>query len=342
MIELFNSNRDEVIKSTVAQGATTYRYALEKLYPLIDKFEEQRKVQRRKFYERLETDILRGCLMPPITLAFVNTELSKTSNQAALTEFVNNNIGDGYILDGMQRLTTLLSASEGEAFDDDRPLYVNVIVAERYDLLLYRMITLNNGQKPMTARHQIEMLTKGLIDTGALKISILSEKDTEQSKVPGAFKRADVSAAYTAFLTNSVNNDNSRIIESKLDEILVGKVMESNLSDSDVTFSKVLKVVDKFSDDINARDWLRLGNNLIGFSVGARNSMAHLEALTAEEFGAAVTVFDQAFRSIDVSKINVGKIRRELARTFTAKINQFANAELDTIIEAFFEETMIS
>lgn len=342
MIELFNSNRDEVIKSTVAQAATTYRYALDKLYPLIDKFEEQRKVQRRKFYERLETDILRGCLMPPITLAFVQDELSKTTNKDKISAYVNENVGDGYILDGMQRLTTLLSASEKEGFDDSRPLYVNVIVAERYDLLLYRMITLNNGQKPMTARHQIEMLTKGLIDTGSLNISILSEKETEQGKVPGAFKRADISAAYTAFLTNSVNNDNSRIIESKLDEILVGKVMESNLSESDVTFSRVLRVVDRFSADINARDWLRLGNNLIGFSVGARSSMGHLEELTAEQFGAAVAVFDQAFRSIDVSKINVGKIRRELARTFTAKITEFVDAELDTIVEAFFEETMIS
>lgn len=342
MIELFNSSRDEVIKSTVAQAATTYRYALDKMYPLINKFEEQRKVQRRKFYERLEADILRGCLMPPITLAFINEELSKSTNQAAISSYVNDNIGDGYILDGMQRLTTLSSASGKEGFDDGRPLYVNIIVAERYDLLLYRMITLNNGQKPMTARHQIEMLTKGLIDTDSLKISILSEKETEQSKVSGAFKRADISAAYTAFLTNSVNNDNSRIIESKLDEILVGKVMESNLAESDVTFSRILRIVDRFSTNPNARDWLRLGNNLIGFSVGARSSMTHLEELTADEFGAAVSVFDQAFGSIDVSKINVGKIRRELARMFTAKINEFSDAELDAVVEAFFEETMIN
>lgn len=280
--------------------------------------------------------------MPPITLAFINEELSNSTDRAAISSYVNNNIGDGYILDGMQRLTTLFSASGKEGFDDRRPLYVNVIVAERYDLLLYRMITLNNGQKPMTARHQIEMLTKGLIDTDSLNISILSEKETEQNKVSGAFKRADISAAYTAFLTNSVNNDNSRIIESKLDEILVGKVMESNLADSNVTFSRILRIVDKFSTNPNARDWLRLGNNLIGFSVGARSSMAHLEELTAGEFGAAVTVFDKAFGSIDVSKINVGKIRRELARMFIAKINEFFDADLDTVVEAFFEETMIN
>lgn len=342
MIQLFNSSRDEVIKSMVAQAATTYRYALDSLYPLIDKFEEQRKVQRRKFYERLENDILRGCIMPPITLAFINEDLSKSNSQSAISDFVNNSISEGYILDGMQRLTTLSSASSKEGFDADRPLYVNVIVAERYDLLLYRMITLNNGQKPMTARHQIEMLTKGLIDTDSLKISILSEKDTEQSKIPGAFKRSDVSAAYTAFLTNSVNNENSRIIESKLDEILVGKVMESNLSESDVTFSRVLKIVDRFSANTSARDWLRLGNNLIGFVVGARTSMVQLEELSADEFGEAVALFDQAFKSIDVSKINVGKVRRELARTFVVKIAEFIDADIDTIVGVFFEETMIN
>lgn len=151
MIELFNVSHDSVIRSSVSQGATTYSYALDRLYPLINKFEEQRKVQRRRFYERLRQDIVRGCLMPPITLAFVNEGVASVSNIAQLQEFVTENIDTGYVLDGMQRLTTLFDARGDEAIDLARPLYVNVIIAERYDLLLYRMITLNNGQKPMTA-----------------------------------------------------------------------------------------------------------------------------------------------------------------------------------------------
>lgn len=124
MIDLFNSSRDEVIKSSVSQGATTYRYALDNLFPLLDKFDEQRKVQRRKFYERLQKDILKGCIMPPITLAFVDSEHAKITDQNKIQRFISNNIQSGYVLDGMQRLTTLKSASEESNFIFDAPIYI--------------------------------------------------------------------------------------------------------------------------------------------------------------------------------------------------------------------------
>jgi len=341
MIELFNATRDDVIKSSVAQGSTTYRYALNNILPLINKFEEQRKVQRRKFYERLKQDILRGCLMPPITLAFVDPASSSITDRDILQTYVKENIGSGYVLDGMQRLTTLQDAMESGSLDLDRPIFVNIIIAEKYDLLLYRMITLNNGQKPMTARHQIEMLTRGMLDIDHLNINIVSEKDTEQQKINGAFQRADIAAAYTAFLTDSVNNDNSRIIESKLDEILVGKVMESDLTNAAITFSQVLRVVDKMSAEVEARDWLRLGNNLIGFAVGAKDSFEALDKIKPNAFSSAVLTFDQAFKGMNASKINVGKMRRELSKLFISNIEQYVEADVDDLTQAFFDATLV-
>ena len=341
MIEIFNVSRDEVIKSAVSSGKTTYGFALDNLVPLIDKFQEQRKIQGRKFYERLKADIIRGCIMPPITLAFTSDRFCSESVAGPIQTFITNNITEGYILDGMQRLNTLVEASRDAKFDRSRPLFLNIIIAERYDFLLYRMVTLNNGQKPMTARHQIEMLTKGILDTETFKIPIVSEKDTEKVKPQGAFKRADIAAAYTAFLTNSVNNENSRIIESKLDEILVGKVMDSNLIESDVSFHDVLKEVERMSDNIFARDWLRLGNNLIGFTVGARKSLSVLASMTPENFAAATDTFEAAFLGLDVSKINVGKFRRNLSRLFVEKIEKYAEADSEALLEAFMEETLV-
>ncbi|MEN3176413.1 hypothetical protein ABDK75_10485 [Gluconobacter sp. OJA] len=341
MIQLFNSSRDEVIKSSVSQGATEYRYALKNLLPLLDKFSEQRKVQRRKFYERLQKDILKGCLMPPITLAFVDKRYASITDQIQIQEFVSRNISEGYVLDGMQRLTTLKEAESDEKFNPERPLYLNVIIAERYDLLLYRMITLNNGQKPMTARHQIEMLTKGLIDTGNLSIEIVSEKETEAAKFPGSFKRADIAAAYTAFLTNSVNNENSRIIESKLDEILVGKVMEANLEDSDVNFDQILSLIDKFSSNEKSKNWLRLANNLIGFSVGVKKGFSYIDKMSAEDFERASSLFDDAFSAMNSSKINVGKFRRELSKLFFEKIEQYYDLDVEDLQNVFLEATLV-
>jgi hypothetical protein len=341
MIEIFNVSRDEVIKSAVSSGKTTYGFALDNFVPLIDKFQEQRKIQGRKFYERLKADIIRGCVMPPITLAFTSNQFSTEINSDPIQNFITNNITEGYILDGMQRLNTLVEASRDANFDRNRPLFLNIIIAERYDFLLYRMVTLNNGQKPMTARHQIEMLTKGMLDTETFNIPIVSEKDTEKVKPQGAFRRADIAAAYTAFLTNSVNNENSRIIESKLDEILVGKVMDSNLIESDVSFHDVLKEIERLSANNSGRDWLRLGNNLIGFTVGARKSFSALALMTPEEFAAATETFESAFSGLDVSKINVGKFRRNLSRLFVEKIEKYAEADAETLLEAFMEETLV-
>lgn len=193
----------------------------------------------------------------------------------------------------------------------------------------------------MTARHQIEMLTKGLIDTENLNIEIVSEKETEQGKFPGSFKRSDIAAAYTAFLTNSVNNENSRIIESKLDEILVGKVMESDLSDSNVNFNQVLSLIDKFSNNISSRDWLRLGNNLIGFAVGAKKGFSYLDTMSPEDFNRASSLFDEAFTALNASKINVGKFRRLLSKLFFEKIEQYHDFDVEELQSVFFEETLV-
>jgi hypothetical protein len=341
VLTIFASERDDVIKSSVASAATDYGYSLDSLFPLLDRFGEQRKTQNKKFYSRLRNDILSGCIMPPITLAFVNESLSSSCDRSNIESYVNNNIKDGYILDGMQRLNTLRDASHDPAFDRTRPLFVTIIIAERYDLLLYRMITLNNGQKPMTARHQIEMLTQGAIDLSGLSIQVVTEKETEGTKVHGAFRKSDIVEAYTAYLTDSVNNQNSKIIESKLDEIIVGKVMDSDISEADISFSDILKQVDRLSSSIYLRDWLRQVNNLIGFTVGAKRSLPLISSWEIEKAESVVKTFERAFEAINPSKVNVGKSRRELSAYFIQLAEKFADADVAEVESAFFTETLV-
>ncbi|MDQ0321147.1 hypothetical protein QO002_003285 [Pararhizobium capsulatum DSM 1112] len=343
-MDLFDVRRDEVIKSAVISGRTTYEDALERFYPLIDRFEEQRKLQRPRFYDRLKKDILAGCIMPSITLAFVNEAMSAEVDIDAISDFIRDNISEGYVLDGMQRLNTLEAASQEDGFDPARPIFVNVIIAQKYDLLLYRMITLNNGQKPMTVRHQVEMLTGNLIGKmvgdGALQnITILKEKETEQNSPKGSFRMVDVASAYLAFLTGGPNNQNSRFIEEKLDEILVGKVMESGLTSEQTSFTDVLTQVDRVSANNIAKDWLRNENNLIGFTLGAKKSNPELSQLTADHFASCIVAFEAAFQAINPSKVNVGKYRRELSLHFIENIDDLKDAREEQLTEVFFELT---
>ena len=175
-ITIFDKADDGVINSVVATGKTTYQYAIDNLYPLVDRFSAQRKEQDKKFYARLERDILDNCLMPSITIAFVEKDF-KAETTSQITQYIIEHIESGYILDGIQRLNTLKRASKDQRFNNNQTLYINVIISPTEDKLLYRMITLNNGQKPMTPRHQIEILTQELFDFSNIRITIQSEKE---------------------------------------------------------------------------------------------------------------------------------------------------------------------
>ena len=340
MIKVNGVYRDDVVRSAVATGVCDYRFAINMLVPLIDRFEEQRKLQSKKFYERLRRDIVQGCVMPPITLAFVNENQSEVAEPRAFEEYINAHIDQGYILDGLQRLNTLRRAESEAGFSADRPMLCNILIAERYDFLLYRMITINNGQRPMTARHQIEMLTGGVINDSAFEMKIVSEKETEGRKFRGAFRKSDISEAYIAFLSDSLHNQNSRIIESKLDEILVGKVMDSDIAHTDYSFRDVLFEIDRLQTDEINKEWLRNLNNLIGFAVAARSSLENIRNCDIGEFRGAIENFDEAFEAIDVSKVNVGKIRRDLSCHYL-KMEGFWKMEYDELLSVFAEHTML-
>lgn len=340
MIEALHVSHDAVIKSAFISAVTNFDYAIDNIFPLLDRFGEQRKAQSKKFYDRLRNDIVSGCVMPPITLAFVNPDLSSENNPHTLSDFINNNIVDGYILDGMQRMITLKDASGMDGYLGNRTLYVNVIVAERYDLLLYRMITLNNGQKPMTARHQIEMLTKGAVDLSGSNLEVVSEKQTEGTKIRNAFRMSDIAEAYTAYLSDSLHNQNTKIIETKLDEILVGRVMESDITNEQYTFSDILAEIARLQAIDQNKDWLRQVNNIIGFTVGAKRSLADLRSLSPDNFREKISTFEAAFDAINTSKVNVGKYRRELSRLYIENIAELGSFDQSQLEELFFDETM--
>lgn len=338
MIKIFDLEYDGVIESRVASGKSTYEFALNSLFPLTGRFEAQRKTQDKNFYKRLERDLIDGCIMPPLTIAFVKRNSSAQSIKE-VEKFINENIRSGYILDGIQRLNTLQRLKDNDRLQKDRPIYLNIIIAPTEDKLLYRMITLNNGQKPMTPRHQIEILTQELFDFTKLEIDVQSEKERESKSVQGAFKLGDISRAYLAFLTDEVNNENNKIIGDKMDQIIVGRIMDKKPESSKYDFKAILKLIEKFSIIEDSKRWLRVANNLIGFCVGAKSSYDYLLELDKEEFAEAIILFDKAFKAINPSKVNLGKYRRELSKKFIGKFDEFATMDELELIEQFAEWT---
>lgn len=337
-MKLYNIASDSVISGICGVGETDYKYTLEKIHPLINKLEEQRKLLDTKFYKRLERDILAGCLMPPLTLAFVNDK-TEINDLDSLNRFVNENIAHGFILDGIQRLTTLKRASEKPGFNLEKEIFFNIIIAENKDKLLYRMITLNNGQRGMTPRHQIEILTKELFDFKHLRIKVQTEKEKAEKPIKSAFSLGDIAKGYMAFLTNNVNNENSKIIEDKMDEILVGRILDNDISQNRIEFFDIIKFVDKHYENTFCLSWLQTVNNFIGFSVGYISSFEFLDRLNSEQLEHELQKFEIAFKTLNPSKINLGKFRRELSKEYIQHLPRYTSFSSDELDERFFELT---
>ncbi|KAB7728023.1 hypothetical protein F5984_19910 [Rudanella paleaurantiibacter] len=337
-MEIYNLEFDNVISSIVGLGQTDYAYTLERIYPLINKLDEQRKLLNTKFYKRLEKDILSGCLMPPLTLAFVKKE-GEIRDIGQLSRYVNENIDNGFILDGIQRLNTLKRASESPEFDYTKKIFFNIIIAGNKDKLLYRMITLNNGQKGMTPRHQIEILTKELFYFSGLSIKVQTEKDKAATPLKESFSYGDIAKGYMAFLTNNVNNENSKIIEEKMDEILVGRILENDISKNQIEFYDIIQFVDRHADSSICLKWFQTVNNFIGFCVGFNNSYDILRGFSSGELEAQLQKFELAFRALNPSKINLGKFRRELSKEFVYNLKRYRDLDVTDVEEIFFELT---
>lgn len=321
-MDFYRYDNDDVVEGYVVSGSTTYEYALEHFVPLIGRLDIQRDALKTKFYSRLETDIVSGCVMPPITIALIG-EIKKTKDkQAAVYKFIEDNIDSGFVLDGIQRLNTLVRASKREGFSAERTLHVNFLIAKSRDRLLYRMITLNNGQKPMSARHQIDVLADAFFDFDHLNLSLVSEKSKGRVRAPDTFKKADFVKGYVAYLSNSVSVDNQKIIEEKMDELIASRIIESDISSRPIEFSDVVCLINKFSESDSLRDWIRVQNNFIGFCVGIRSSLLEIEATPLEDIAEVIANFEHALTSINVSKVNLGKVRRESVAKFIEKFEE--------------------
>lgn len=336
-MKILDKQLDGVIGGQVAFGKATYKQAISSLVPLIDKTEFQRKLQDKKFYNKLERDIEDGCVMPPITVAILTDREFVTLRE--IEDYVNENIEKSFVLDGIQRLNTLSRAAEKFDFGSDYQIYINFILCDSVEKLLYRMITLNNGQRPMTPRHQVEIMIANVFDFKNIGIEVIAEKDSTVSSSRKAFKKSDIIQAYLAFMADSPIVDNKKIIEEKMDELLVGKIMAVEPKKYVSSFREFIVLLAKFQKNAEAFKWLKISNNLLGLAAGVKHSLKSIQKLTADQFGEHIEIFDQAFNDFNPSRIKVGKYRRELVYEYFKSFDEYRDLDSDELLAVFSDLT---
>lgn len=149
---------------------------------------QRKKVKSSKsVYSLLKTDLKRGCVIPPLVLALTESGIidENTSNDK-MQEYISENPKNLMILDGLQRTYTMIAAKEELEKENDPKVLSNFLNQKlRLEIytginkfgILYRMLTLNTGQTPMSTRHQIEILYKNLVDTDIDGIRLVTETE---------------------------------------------------------------------------------------------------------------------------------------------------------------------
>ena len=180
---------DQRINSWNLYVESTFGEYLRFAKKIIDNNELQRKRVKtsKTIYSLLKNDLQRGCIMPPLVLALTKTEVIDTQNpdERKLLEYISENSENVLILDGLQRTYTLIDADEEMKEKDSteyerflgNKLRLEIYIEINKFGILYRMLTLNTGQTPMSARHQLEMLYSNMLNTEIDGIKLVTDKD---------------------------------------------------------------------------------------------------------------------------------------------------------------------
>lgn len=352
--EVVGIDYDNRINSFMVSARADYAWYLEKTLGSEENLAIQRDIIKgSKPYRNLRADLKLGCILPTIVLAVREIDASVFDNYDPDDGFMKASRADldklqhaisnttpahVDIVDGLQRTNALRQTFE-ELDEDERNIFIHrslrleIWVNIEFFPLAYRMLLLNAGQRPMSMKHQIDILSGGLAtDLQDLPgIEIIKLKDHKRRVRPGQFHLSTLAQAFQAWMQRSPNVDRTNLV---VETMVVDEALESlgidltgengNQRDGFRQFvSWLLRLDQALGEQQNrffANDTVVLGfAAAIGFAhknetLQDRLPRAMEKLIISIEKGDAdplgVATFDQIRRSIDTKRSNVGEATR--------------------------------
>lgn len=354
---------DHRLQNFLVSARSDYRWYLDVTKGAESNLAIQRDIIKgQKTYATLRQDLKRGCVLPPVVLAIQQLDLpdqlkdgpqspyfaAESETLAALSKVLNETEPQSVqIIDGLQRTNAIRSVYEELAEDEreaflERPIRFEAWINIRLDALAYRMLLLNAGQKPMSMKHQIEVLSdsmrSNLQDIDGL--DIIRGMDKRRRTQPGQFQLAILTGAFQAWLQRSPNVDlRNAITEQLLSEEAIeelGKGLSPASHSTGEKFRDFVRWLVQLDRILGAENLQFLGNETVVHAMAAaiskfsataeleercNNAQARLleeiQRYGAEEaFG--VSLFLRFRDEIDPKKQNVGDaIRLLVFRAFS-------------------------
>lgn len=354
--EVVGIDYDNRINNFMVSARADYEWYLEKTRGSEENLEIQRDIIRgSKPYKNLRADIKMGCILPTIVLAAREIEADVTLKYNPEDGFMKASRADLDVLelaigrtvaahvdivDGLQRTNALretyngLEEHERGAFLS-RSLRLEIWLNIPFFPLAYRMLLLNAGQRPMSMKHQIDILSGGLAtDLEDLPgIEIFRLKDHKRRVRPGQFHLSTLAQAFQAWMQRSPNVDRTNLV---VETMAVDEALESlgiDLTDDDGNqrdgFRQFVDWILQLDRTLGEEKNRFFGNDTVVLGFAAAIGFAHknetlqdrlpsaMAKLIAEaELGTddpiGVDTFEQLRRSIDTRRSNVGEATRGL------------------------------
>ena len=173
-----------------------------------NEYQRRRVKSSPTLYSLLKTDLLRGCAIPSIVLAYSDNEATNIDNDAVV-DFIQEKGNQFLILDGLQRTSSMLDLeAELSNVDDNESLSrllkhiirIEVYIGVNKLDVLYRMLTLNTGQTPMSLRQQVEILFLDYSHVPLGDIQLVRETDNTPLNDFGQYSFKAVIGGFNSYL----------------------------------------------------------------------------------------------------------------------------------------------
>lgn len=277
-----------LLDKKVNGASVTLVMTISEYWSVSDKILEKNEFQRRKvrtgqnIYKLLQDDLVAGCIMPPIVLATSEEFRHQYSEEFGRVNKIIQNIEPSssdstliknlarkamksnklLILDGLQRTHTIRKALDETTGDTRGKLLDNKIRVELYlgltkYGLLYRMLTLNSGQTPMTFRHQLEILFYDYLPKDSIpNITLhIESKDSFIDEI-GNYIFADVIDLYQSYLLGSPQKFTKKRLLQEIKELEFLESYERKKSPDMRTLIIIYdKLVRKWNTVISEKFW---------------------------------------------------------------------------------------
>ncbi len=254
-----------------------------------NEFQRRRVKASKTIYSLLKSDLQKGCLIPPIVLALTHTGGEECPPLDKMNDFILKYKSNLVILDGLQRTHTLIDLEKdlSDAQDEQtlatiykRKLRVEIFIGINRLGILYRMLTLNTGQTPMSLRQQVEILYLDYSKMDIPGIKLFREADERTASGPGQYNFKDIMEGFNSYLERN--------------ELPIGR---ADLLANIKSLEKLAK--ENSSNDI-FRQYLEAWNKLIE-NINNLMANARLSKEDSEEFGTPFgKTADQIFKKPQV------------------------------------------